>query len=142
MNDKDFWFRLVYNGEVLTPLLDGCNKAELCRVDVLLQRVRSFTRDYNCHNSVVTANPTTSSGNESIDVFSSPGGIAAVCLLILGSALFGSLSTYLYVVDRTRRRGDRQRLSQTDLDEDGISMQFHQESKEQEATISRSATFS
>jgi Histidine phosphatase superfamily (branch 2) len=122
--DQSYLFRLVYNGKVLTPRIHGCNKNELCFVSVLLEQVTLFTKDYDCARRGADPKSTALKGSAaSSDVFSTPGGILALCLLVIGSALFGSLGTYLYVAGRPRR-GGRQRLPQQDHDEDGISMHF------------------
>ena len=95
-----------------------------CLVSVLLEQVTSFTKDYDCARRGADPKSTALKGSAaSSDVFSTPGGILALCLLVIGSALFGSLGTYLYVAGRPRR-GGRQRLPQQDHDEDGISMHF------------------
>lgn len=126
--EENYLFRLVYNGKVLTPRIQGCSKDELCSVSVLLERVKSFAQDYDCaRRGAIPASSALNGTASSRDVFSTPGGVLALCLLVIGSALFGSLGTYLYVVGRPRR-GGRQRLPQRDHDDDedidGISMHF------------------
>jgi hypothetical protein len=83
-----------------------------------------FTQNYNCTR--LGEDPRATVGNRestTSDVFSTPGGVLAVCLLVVGSALFGSLGTYLYVMGKLRR-GGRQRLPHGDYEEDGISLEF------------------
>jgi len=47
---SDFAFRLLYNGRVLTALIDGCDPhADLCDWNILKQRLRPFaTRNMSC----------------------------------------------------------------------------------------------
>jgi hypothetical protein len=121
--EDQYLFRLVYNGRVLTSCIDGCGKSDLCPVSVL-RTVTMFTQNYNCTR--LGEDPRATVGNRestTSDVFSTPGGVLAVCLLVVGSALFGSLGTYLYVMGKLRR-GGRQRLPHGDYEEDGISLEY------------------
>jgi hypothetical protein len=120
--EDQYLFRLVYNGKVLTSRIDGCDNSDLCPVSAL-QEVTKFTQNYNCTRR--GADPVVTVGSRESttgDVFSTSGGVLALCLLVVASALFGSLGTYLYVIGRPRR-GGRQYLPQEE-EEGDISLEF------------------
>lgn len=119
-------FRILYNGKVMTSLLDGCpDGADLCDVQVLFDRVDSFAtaREINCTRTTIDEGPGVA-GVYYAEWISAAGGFVAMSLLAVGSALFGSLATFLYAEarkdkkPRVKRHG-RSRISQTDdFDED------------------------
>lgn len=120
-------FRLLYNGKVITDRLIECD-TELCDLAVLTNRVASFaTRQWNCTLQHNAASRVELAPEEPI-------GIWAVGLLAVGSALLGSLCTYLYVAGQRRQR--RSRVAQSDVDENSsdISMRDDEPSHDLQLT--------
>jgi ubiquitin-like domain-containing CTD phosphatase 1 len=118
---SDFAFRLLFNGKVLTSKVDKCPaEADLCDVQVLLDRVTPFaTRDRDCdstlHHSSQTYRPAL---QESKVLLSTSGGVALVLVVVMVSALLGSLVTFYFVTRRMpwQKRYDEgiMRLAQSD----------------------------
>ena len=103
---SNYAFRLIYNGEILTHRIDGCSKdAQICDVQLLIDQVRSFaTRHYDCKRKfplTITHEDTVSRVKK---IVSTPEGIAAVVVVLLGSFLAGVASACFCV-----RRGKHPR---------------------------------
>ena len=104
--ESDYAFRLVYNGKILTHLVDGCpEEAQLCDAQVLVDHVASFATPTEQNFGCAIRDPfsVTTTGS---DQFSSStlGKILSMLLLSVGSALFGGLATYLCLNRRPVRR--------------------------------------
>lgn len=120
---SDFAFRLIYNGKVLTPLIDNCpDDLQLCDAQILIERVKPFaTRSLSCHVSDEEAVSAPNYGPPSASVAS----VLTMLLLSVTSALLGSLLTYWYVtraVPRVTTKHRRQQLAQDAEEEHGRSM--------------------
>jgi len=112
-------FRLVYNGKVLTSLLDGCQSEEaenlqLCDVSVLFDRIKSFaTRenqgcgsdDEDNNNDNAAATSTLASFDTGIITSILP--IKTLIFLMFVSSILGSLVTCL-VMKRLQSRSNQQ----------------------------------
>jgi len=135
-----YMFRLLYNGKVMTHLIDGCTQSgvdedgvELCGVQVLIDRVDSFAtaQKINCTRSSPEVDDSSSASTLALTADN----IVSMFLLALGSAMLGSLATYLRLraVDRRRtaaeslsgggrrkgrNRDGRSQIPQTDHDEE------------------------
>lgn len=97
---SDFAFRLLFNGKVLTSNMDGCPaEADLCDVQILLDQVTPFaTRDRDCTpHSSQTSRPAL---QESKVLLSTGGGVALVLVVVMLSALLGSLVTFHSITRR------------------------------------------
>jgi len=91
-------FRLIYNGEVLTSRMDGCD-SELCDSLVLVERVRAFAKPYDdpecaslsSSSSTSPSTPTppddgdlmTEMERATRDMLVAPGGAWAMALLVI-----------------------------------------------------------
>lgn len=136
-------FRLLYNGQVLTHLMDGCAAdAELCDAQILIDHTADFaTQDVNCTQQFFEPETYDDTISRAKNVLSTPGGIGAMILLIIGSALFGALAMFLFTgggLPRRKRQG-RRRVSVNDHEDGGISMSYegngdHSNSSSGEAT--------
>ena len=106
-------FRLLYNGEVLTSRIEGCNDdSDLCDSRILVERVGPFAKRYedlDCGtSSSASTSTTTVTTVEDKDFVSdvekatkamvmTPGGIWALVLLILFSMILGMLLMWLHM---------------------------------------------
>lgn len=114
---SNYAFRLLYNGQVLTSRLDGCAAdAELCDVQLLFDQVRSFaTRHSDCERQTPAAVVHEDTISRAKEIVSTPEGIVAVCLLVIGSFCMGAASSYFCVkrsgVPRRPRRRNRLKVS-------------------------------
>ena len=101
--ENDFAFRLLYNGLVLTPLVDGCpDDLHLCDVNILLDQVKPFaTRDLDCSIDE-SALPL---DQWRTDLTKTTADDVAIVVLSLLSAVVGSLVTYLYMARVAATRG-------------------------------------
>ncbi|GKY92818.1 hypothetical protein MPSEU_000251400 [Mayamaea pseudoterrestris] len=117
---SDFAFRLLYNGKILTPLMDGCSEdLQLCDAQVLVAQVQPFaTRELNCQvDKGFVALPR----ERTSDWTRTPSDDVAVVVLSLLSALVGSLLTYLYMARVASTRGyTKQRRQSTGSAGDGL----------------------
>jgi hypothetical protein len=111
LSTTDYGFRIVYNGNVVTHLVTGClPDAEICDVQVLIGHLSGFaTREPDCqrqHPIPVVHADTVSRASE---LLSTKEGLGATILLILGSASFGAVGTYLYMSSWLRQRNPLRR---------------------------------
>ena len=103
---SDYAFRIVYNGQVLTSQMKGCPAdAELCDVNVLLQRTTPLAQVWQEEEEGVSPSVKNGKGvcdlqypvpvlytdtvQKAQDFVSTPGGVFAVVLLVLGSFVLG-----------------------------------------------------
>jgi hypothetical protein len=122
MYRTNFAFRLIYNGQVLTHLLDDCPEdAELCDAAILMRRIKPFAvLDADCrrqHPPPVVHQDTVSRTKE---ILSTTGGIVLFVLLIFGSAAAGSVLTYAHLTGNLPGPGGRHRLASDE--EDGVAL--------------------
>jgi ubiquitin-like domain-containing CTD phosphatase 1 len=125
--ESNFGFRLIYNGQVLTPLIDGCpSKSQLCDIHVLMERVKPFALlNRNCAlEAELEGSPDSSTPIKGGDFLSSPGGAVAFMLAIVASALLGALITY--IISLSGGRASRY-SSATVTDHDDNNLIFQQE---------------
>lgn len=118
---SNYAFRLIYNGEILTHHVDGCAQdAQLCDVQLLLDVVRPFaTRHVDCRRKfplTVTHEDTVSRIKK---IVSTPEGVAAVVVVLLGSFLAGVVSTYFCIRRSQRPRRPRRQIKVATEEEDG-----------------------
>jgi hypothetical protein len=100
-------FRLLYNGQVLTSRMEGCNdNSDLCDSHILVEQVGPFAKQYKDLNC--DASSTATATVEEKDLVSnienatkamviSPGGIWALLLLILFSMILGMSIMWLHM---------------------------------------------
>jgi hypothetical protein len=95
-----FAFRLLYNGKVLTPLIDGCpSDAELCDARFLKKRVDHFaTRSRDC--SVEESPPSQEVFHDAASLLSTIDGIMLFLSVVLVSAFLGGLGTFTFLTGR------------------------------------------
>ena len=110
-------FRLIYNGEVLTSRMDGCD-SELCDSLVLVERVRLFAKPYDdadcASSSSSPSNPTppddgdlmTEMERATKDMLVAPGGAWAMALLVISSMVLGGVLMW-FLMRQERRKYER-----------------------------------
>jgi hypothetical protein len=139
-------FRLIYNGNVITSLLEKCSsKSSFCDAQVLVEQTVSFSRrDLSCaRKSGLQSSSVSNTSSDSL--MGSKNGLAGLVLLVICSMLFGSLATYFYISSSasehlTRRRHERVRTD--DGNDLGLSTSYsdstedHEESKATGTVIS------
>jgi hypothetical protein len=111
-------FRLIYNGEVLTSRMDGCD-SELCDSSVLVERVKPFAKPYNDADCVSSssssgplADPSAASGDlmtemerATRDMLVAPGGAWAIASLVISSMVMGGVLMW-FLMRQERRKYD------------------------------------
>ncbi|KAG7337482.1 kynurenine 3-monooxygenase [Nitzschia inconspicua] len=127
----EFFFRLIYNGETLTWLVDGCPEfAHLCDVSVLTDRVLSFATRKNggCGSNEDGDDTVPSSADDDDDVairfqerlnetlVNHP--IMVIVVSMITSFVVGSLLTFCLVMWCRRRQPLRKQRDQSDLVQD------------------------
>jgi Histidine phosphatase superfamily (branch 2) len=128
---SDYAFRLLYNGQVLTDRMPGC-ELDLCDISVLLQRLEQFVGpDQECerkHGPPIVYY--TGTVNRVVEILSTTEGIVYFVVLVGGSAFMGGAVVFLYLNGsllhtisrgRTRRRRDHHALD-IDEDADGLAL--------------------
>ncbi|KAL7543311.1 hypothetical protein ACHAXR_012620 [Thalassiosira sp. AJA248-18] len=106
-------FRLIFNGKVLTSKMDGCAaNSELCDSQVLVKQVMPFAkyqeRDCASTTASVVPPPTEEEGlitemeSATKNLFTAPGGMWVVMLLVISSMILGSVLTF-YMMKRRMR---------------------------------------
>lgn len=85
-------FRLVYNGQVITPMMESCPDAELCDMKVLVNHLDSFlANEWDCklrlRNSVTTKTVS----------------ISTVWIACLSTAMLTAFFTYYYLVGQQQQ---------------------------------------
>ena len=114
-------FRLIYNGEVLTSRMDGCD-SDLCDSLVLVETVRPFARPYDdaeCASSPSSppSTPTPPDGADGGDLMTemeraardmlvAPGGVWAMALLVMSSMALGGVLMW-FLMRQERRKYER-----------------------------------
>ena len=114
-------FRLIYNGEVLTSRMDGCD-SELCDSLVLVERVRAFSKPYDdaecaslsSSSSTSPSTPTppddgdlmTEMERATRDMLIAPGGAWAMALLVISSMVLGGVLMW-FLMRQERRKHER-----------------------------------
>jgi ubiquitin-like domain-containing CTD phosphatase 1 len=97
---SNFAFRLLYNGQVLTSLVDGCTEGlELCDWNVLSTRIEDFAildRDCELRGSGDGGISSTMKQAEE-DSLSATGVIVVVLVVVAGSMLLGGVSVWVYL---------------------------------------------
>jgi ubiquitin-like domain-containing CTD phosphatase 1 len=95
---SNFAFRLVYNGQVLTSLVDGCTEGlELCDWNILSDRITDFAildRDCESRNSGGEISSTT---RRAEDFLSTTGWIAVCLVVVIFSMVLGGVSVWVYL---------------------------------------------
>ena len=127
--DKDifqsnFAFRLIYNGQVLTHLMDGCpNDSELCDAQVFLTTVGEFaTPTPECRRRFPIPTVYEDTVSRAREFFATPGGIVALLMLVAASATVGALGSFFCLTGGLSRK--RHRRSQVPTDEhDGLTIE-------------------
>lgn len=115
-------FRLIYNGEVLTSKMDGCDDgSELCDSKVLVNQVMPFAKyqERQCASTKAAAPP----GDGVIDkmenatksLIVAPGGVLVIVVLILFSMIFGGILTWSIMRRRMQNHGYRENLALGEL---------------------------
>jgi len=121
---SDRAFRLIYNGQVITHLVQGCEENQhLCDLQVLLDTVEPFaTRSINCNvPNLFSSNQQKSSSSKE----QNPWLILSLAVL---SALIGSLFTFLYVM----YIADNSMVQYDVANTEGEGMQYSREEEEGE----------
>ncbi len=111
-------FRLIYNGEVLTSRMDGCD-SELCDSLVLVERVRAFAKPYDdaecaslsSSSSTLPSTPTppddgdlmTEMERATRDMLVAPGGTWAMALLVISSMVLGGVPMWFQMRQESRK---------------------------------------
>jgi hypothetical protein len=96
---SNFAFRLLYNGQVLTSLVDGCTDGlELCDWNVLSNRIEDFAiLDRDCESRGSGDGGISSTMKQAEDFLSTTGGIVVFLVVVSGSMLLGSVSVWVYL---------------------------------------------
>jgi hypothetical protein len=99
MFTSGFAFRLIYDGKVLTPSVEGCDGEELCDAQVLLDHLTPIAnRTIDCSLSL---DESYGSGESAMkiakSILSDTAGIILILVVIMLSALLGSTGTYFYL---------------------------------------------
>ena len=103
-------FRLVYNGDVLTHLMDNCpSDSQLCDVQVLLDTIDTFaTASPDCRRQHPEEALLEDEASRSIGLYAGSGGSAVLLLVAVASATLGALGSFLCSrVALQRHRMDR-----------------------------------
>jgi hypothetical protein len=125
----DFAFRLIYNGVVMTMLIEGCpDHLELCDASILDSLI---ALQGDCETSNASADSTARHHPVSLmqDIVSTPGGIIYILILVAGSAAVGGATVFVYVtvcVGPGDRRGEYRPQQLGEQLENG----YHDESEE------------
>ena len=122
MYPSKFAFRLIYNGKILTPLVDGCHEdCELCDIIHLKSKVDPIaTRNTDCSVSMADQNPAFSLDTNT--------GIAVYMLLVLLSGLLGGVVTCLIMRRNFTRAAGRRKTDYSsafdgdDANENGLEL--------------------
>jgi len=113
-------FRLIYNGKVLTSLVDGCSaSSELCDSQVLVKQVMPFAKykERDCASTPLTPStaPPAEEGlvtemkDATETLVTAPGGISVIFFMIVVSMALGSMVTFFLMKKQMQRtRGYRQ----------------------------------
>ncbi|KAG7369191.1 histidine phosphatase superfamily branch 2 protein [Nitzschia inconspicua] len=106
---SNFAFRLLYNGKVLTALVQGCpENADLCDIIHFQSKVNPIaTRNTDCS---VPDDPTKGSGSAGFWSLESSDGMALLATLVIVSGLCGSLLTLLTMNKRFSRYSGRSKV--------------------------------
>jgi hypothetical protein len=106
-----FAFRLIYNGKVLTPSIDGCPpNVDLCDARHLTERVDPFARrDLDCTASEILTNEVL---RDAATVLSTTTGIFMFLGLLISSALMGAIVTFVILTGRLPT--GRKKVARTD----------------------------
>ena len=117
---SNFAFRIVYNGQVLTSRVEGCTEdLELCDADVLIDKLRKFARrDIDCERQYDKKEEYTDTVSRAREVVSTPGGIIAFTVLVLGSGTIGAVLCYVCLTGSLPRKKKRTLR----VDYDGIAL--------------------
>ena len=124
----DYGFRLIYNGKVITHRMRPCPRnADICDAKILIDYISRFaTRQPNCTRQHIVPQEHTDTVSRATELLSTQSGIASVVLLVLGSALFGAVGSYLYMSSLPRRgrlRRRKYRAAPSDSSEsDGLAL--------------------
>lgn len=97
-NKNDFAFRLIYNGKIITSLIDGCPKEdELCDTTVLEAIIKPLLDGpWDCDS--FTNSDKTNNSCDTVDKIS----VWRVLMVAIISAVAGSFGTILYLQKRQR----------------------------------------
>jgi len=100
-----YGFRLIYNGQVLTPEMDGCN-SEICDSQVLLKQVMPFAKyqERDCAALKKSDGVIGEMKEATESLVASPGGVWALVSLMLVSMTLGCMLTYFWMKRRMSKR--------------------------------------
>jgi hypothetical protein len=123
----NFAFRLIYNGKILTHLIDGCPpKAELCDVTHFLNLVEPMaTRDLDCSVPPVAELPNEKVIVQAKTLMSTTEGVLMFLGLIVVSALWGGVFTFVLLTGHLPFTGTRVMISAVEEDEAGRGSILH-----------------
>lgn len=116
-HDPDFpsgyAFRLIYNGNILTSKMDGCNEgSELCDSQVLVKQIMPFAKykERDCastSSSIVVPTPADDLVTEmemaTHNLLVAPGGVWVIVVLVLSSMAVGSILMWCLMRCRMRK---------------------------------------
>merc|ERR1712032_1222112 len=91
-------FRLIYNGNVLTPMMEGCN-SEICDAKVLVQQVMPFAKyqERDCAAFTPTENAMEEMKEATESLLAAPGGVWVAVSLVFVSMALGGMMTYFWM---------------------------------------------
>jgi len=127
---SNYAFRLIYNGQVITPKLEACpDDLDLCDAEILVSLVKDFAvLDAPCQRQHEPPQAYHNAVSHAQEILSTTEGILSFLVLVLGSAAIGGATVFIYLtrgMPRSRRRSRRQHQvvdSSDAVDEDGIFM--------------------
>lgn len=95
----DYAFRLLYNGRVLTTLVDGCpSDLDLCDLEILVNRVRTFaTLERDCARQHEEATEWRGAVGRTKDLLSTTEGVVYFVILVGTGAAAGAVATFFYL---------------------------------------------
>lgn len=100
-----YGFRLIYNGKVLTPEMDGCN-SEICDSQVLLKQVMPFAKyqERDCAALKKSDSVIGEMKEATESLVTAPGGVWVLVSLMLVSTTMGCMLTYFWMKRRMPKR--------------------------------------
>lgn len=123
---SNYAFRLIYNGQVITPKIEACpDDLDLCDAEILVNLVKGFAvLDAPCQRQHEAPQEYHNTVSHAQEILSTTEGIISFLVLVLGSAAIGGATVFIYLTRGMprSRRSRRQQVADSDVDEDGIFM--------------------
>ena len=107
-----YGFRLIYNGNVLTAAMDGCDKVDICDAQVLLDQVMPFAKhqERDCSASMTPETTMKEIKEATESLVAAPGGVWIIGSFMLLSMALGGVLTLAWIKrGRHKTRGYMQK---------------------------------